>query len=110
MEVTRVDRAYIKIAVLRGRNSLCDFDLIPKIKKPVRGRRFVTREDITNAVRQQRASTSHEADIMTQNTEQGTNTQRAAADYMITDKTEQKAGFPKTSVFIPGSKDCVTIL
>ncbi|GFY36215.1 hypothetical protein TNCV_4845871 [Trichonephila clavipes] len=54
MEVIRVEqRAYIKIAVLRGRNLPCDFHLIPKIKKPIRGRRFATREDIANAVRQQ---------------------------------------------------------
>ncbi|GFT75595.1 uncharacterized protein TNCV_1135601 [Trichonephila clavipes] len=33
--------------------SPCDFDLILKIKEPIRGRRFATREDIANAVRQQ---------------------------------------------------------
>ncbi|XP_035212735.1 histone-lysine N-methyltransferase SETMAR-like [Stegodyphus dumicola] len=33
--------------------SLCDLDLIPKIKEPIRGRRFETRKDIANAVRQQ---------------------------------------------------------
>ncbi|GFR26874.1 histone-lysine N-methyltransferase SETMAR [Trichonephila clavata] len=33
--------------------SPCDFDLISKIKEPIRGRRFVTREDIANTVRQQ---------------------------------------------------------
>ncbi|GFY22491.1 histone-lysine N-methyltransferase SETMAR [Trichonephila clavipes] len=32
--------------------SPCDFDLIPKIKELIRGRRFETREDITNAMRQ----------------------------------------------------------
>ncbi|GFW68442.1 hypothetical protein TNCV_3299841 [Trichonephila clavipes] len=54
MEVTRVEqRAYIKIAVFRGENSPCDFDLIPKFKEPKRCRRFATREDIANAVRQQ---------------------------------------------------------
>ncbi|GFX30508.1 uncharacterized protein TNCV_3461591 [Trichonephila clavipes] len=54
MEVTRVEqRAYIEIAVLQGRNSSCDFDLIPKIKEPIRGRRSATRKDIANAVRQQ---------------------------------------------------------
>ncbi|GFS92737.1 uncharacterized protein TNCV_1161551 [Trichonephila clavipes] len=54
MEVTHFEQpAYIKIAVLRGRNSPCDFDLIPKIKEPMRGRWFATREDIANAVRQQ---------------------------------------------------------
>ncbi|GFR07309.1 uncharacterized protein TNCT_88081 [Trichonephila clavata] len=31
--------------------SPCDFDLIPKIKDPIRGRRLATREDIANAVR-----------------------------------------------------------
>ncbi|GFY29680.1 transposable element Tcb1 transposase [Trichonephila clavipes] len=30
----------------------CDFDLILKIKEPIRGRRFATREDIANVVRQ----------------------------------------------------------
>ncbi|GFW65576.1 uncharacterized protein TNCV_3549991 [Trichonephila clavipes] len=60
MEVTRVEqRAYIKIAVLQGRNSPCDFDLIPKIKEPIRGRRFATREDIPNAVRQQVTRFTH---------------------------------------------------
>ncbi|PRD28460.1 UNVERIFIED_CONTAM: hypothetical protein NCL1_32332 [Trichonephila clavipes] len=54
MEVTRVEqRAYIKIAVRQGTNSLWDFDLIPKLKEPIRGRWFATREDIANAVRQQ---------------------------------------------------------
>ncbi|GFW14907.1 uncharacterized protein TNCV_1563691 [Trichonephila clavipes] len=54
METTRVEkRSYIKTAVIQGRNSPCDFDLIPKIKKPVRGRRFTTRQDIDNAMRQQ---------------------------------------------------------
>ncbi|GFV52690.1 hypothetical protein TNCV_2873611 [Trichonephila clavipes] len=53
MEVTRVEqRAYIKIAVLRGRNSACNFDLVPKIKEAIRGRQFATQEDIANAVRQ----------------------------------------------------------
>ncbi|GFW32809.1 uncharacterized protein TNCV_1773781 [Trichonephila clavipes] len=33
--------------------SPCDFDLISKIKKPIRGRRFATRDDFANAVRQQ---------------------------------------------------------
>ncbi|GFW82307.1 uncharacterized protein TNCV_3817881 [Trichonephila clavipes] len=54
MEATRIEqRAYIKIAVHQGRNSFCDFDLIPKIKEPIRGMRFATREDIANAVHQQ---------------------------------------------------------
>ncbi|GFX37239.1 uncharacterized protein TNCV_995141 [Trichonephila clavipes] len=54
MEVTRVEqRAYIKIAVLQMRNLPCDFDLISKIKERLRGRRFATREDIANVVRQQ---------------------------------------------------------
>ncbi|GFV10449.1 hypothetical protein TNCV_1951001 [Trichonephila clavipes] len=53
MEVTRVEqRTYIKIAVLQGRNSFCEFDLRPKIKEPIRGRRFIRREDIANAMRQ----------------------------------------------------------
>ncbi|GFW48454.1 uncharacterized protein TNCV_1110131 [Trichonephila clavipes] len=60
MEVTRVEqRAYIKIAVLQGRNSPCDFDLIPKIKEPIRGRWFTIREDIANAVRQQVTGFTH---------------------------------------------------
>ncbi|GFY27209.1 hypothetical protein TNCV_2068391 [Trichonephila clavipes] len=47
MEVTRVEQpAYIKITVLQWRNSLFGFDLIPKIKEPIRGRRFATREDM----------------------------------------------------------------
>ncbi|GFX43226.1 hypothetical protein TNCV_2389341 [Trichonephila clavipes] len=47
MEVTRVEqRIYIKIAVLQGRNSPCDFDLIPKIKEQIRGRRLAAREDL----------------------------------------------------------------
>ncbi|PRD27005.1 UNVERIFIED_CONTAM: hypothetical protein NCL1_36543 [Trichonephila clavipes] len=28
----------------------CDFDQIPKIKEPIRDRRFATREDIANVV------------------------------------------------------------
>ncbi|GFT28439.1 uncharacterized protein TNCV_428561 [Trichonephila clavipes] len=60
MEVTCVEQsAYIKIAVRQGRNSLCDFDLIPKIKEPVRSRRFATRKDIANAVRQQVTRFTH---------------------------------------------------
>ncbi|GFX62503.1 uncharacterized protein TNCV_413451 [Trichonephila clavipes] len=38
-----------------------DFDLIPKIKEPIRGRRFATREDIANAVRQQVTRFTHDA-------------------------------------------------
>ncbi|GFV29270.1 uncharacterized protein TNCV_4603021 [Trichonephila clavipes] len=37
---------------LQGRNSPCDFDLIPKIKELIHGRRFATRKDISNAARQ----------------------------------------------------------
>ncbi|GFW51003.1 uncharacterized protein TNCV_3592851 [Trichonephila clavipes] len=61
MEVTRVEqRAYIKIAILRGRNySPCDFDLIAKIKEPIRGWWFATREDIVNAERQQVTRFTH---------------------------------------------------
>ncbi|GFW88150.1 uncharacterized protein TNCV_218221 [Trichonephila clavipes] len=40
-------------AVLQRINSPCDIDLIPKIKEPILARRFATREDIANAVRQQ---------------------------------------------------------
>ncbi|GFW42455.1 uncharacterized protein TNCV_240521 [Trichonephila clavipes] len=62
MKVTRVEnRAYIKIAVRQERNSLCDFNLIPKIKEPIRGRWFATREDIYNAVRQQATRFTHSA-------------------------------------------------
>ncbi|GFU19564.1 hypothetical protein TNCV_21381 [Trichonephila clavipes] len=40
MELTHVEqRANIKIAFLQGRNSPCDFDLILKIKEPIRGTR-----------------------------------------------------------------------
>ncbi|GFW76301.1 transposable element Tcb2 transposase [Trichonephila clavipes] len=54
MEVTRIkQRAYIKNAVLQGGNLPCDFDLLPKIKEPIYGRRFATRKDIAKAVRQQ---------------------------------------------------------
>ncbi|GFU68007.1 uncharacterized protein TNCV_2823501 [Trichonephila clavipes] len=41
--------------------SLCDFNLIPKIKEPIRGRRFVIPEDIANAVRQQVTRFTHGA-------------------------------------------------
>ncbi|GFX19023.1 uncharacterized protein TNCV_323281 [Trichonephila clavipes] len=41
--------------------SPCDFDLIPKIKKPIRGRRFVTREDIANDVHQLVTRFTHNA-------------------------------------------------
>ena len=39
--------------------SPCDFDLIPKIKEPLRGRRHATRENIANAVRQQVTRFTH---------------------------------------------------
>ncbi|GFW21584.1 uncharacterized protein TNCV_4280991 [Trichonephila clavipes] len=62
MEVTRVEqRSYIKIAVLKGRNSACDFDLIPKIKEPIHGRWFAAREDIANAMHQQVTRFTHGA-------------------------------------------------
>ncbi|GFV76142.1 uncharacterized protein TNCV_4672311 [Trichonephila clavipes] len=62
MEVTRVEqRAYIKISVRQGRNALCDFDLIRKIKETIRGRWSATREDIANAVRQQVTRFTHSA-------------------------------------------------
>ncbi|GFY45900.1 uncharacterized protein TNIN_320071 [Trichonephila inaurata madagascariensis] len=32
--------------------SSCDFDFIPKIKEPIRVRRFATQDDITNTVSQ----------------------------------------------------------
>ncbi|GFV04030.1 uncharacterized protein TNCV_916541 [Trichonephila clavipes] len=41
------------MVIHQGRKSLCDFDLIPKIKEPIRGRLFATRKDIANAMRQQ---------------------------------------------------------
>ncbi|GFW88784.1 uncharacterized protein TNCV_4972771 [Trichonephila clavipes] len=74
MEVTRVEqRTYIKIAVLRDRNGKeCHSELVEtlgnnaliipyssavgrkvSIKEPIHGRRFVTRKNISNAVRQQ---------------------------------------------------------
>ncbi|GFS94525.1 alpha-1,3-mannosyl-glycoprotein 4-beta-N-acetylglucosaminyltransferase B [Trichonephila clavipes] len=37
----------------------CDFDLIPTIKEPIRGRWFATREDIANSVRQQVTRCTH---------------------------------------------------
>ncbi|GFU96361.1 uncharacterized protein TNCV_89381 [Trichonephila clavipes] len=38
-----------------------DFDLIPKIKEPIRGRWFATREDFANIVRQQVTRFTHGA-------------------------------------------------
>ncbi|GFW25355.1 uncharacterized protein TNCV_5089201 [Trichonephila clavipes] len=38
---------------------LQDFDLFPKIKEPILGRRFATREDIANVVRQQITRFTH---------------------------------------------------
>ncbi|GFX96108.1 uncharacterized protein TNCV_2289981 [Trichonephila clavipes] len=62
MEVTRVEqRGYIKIADRQGRNSLCNFDLILKIKEPICGRWFATRKDIANAVRQNVTRFTHGA-------------------------------------------------
>ena len=43
------------------RHFACDFDLIRKIKEPLRGRRFATREYIANAVRQQVTRFTHGA-------------------------------------------------
>ncbi|GFX01960.1 uncharacterized protein TNCV_371491 [Trichonephila clavipes] len=40
--------------------SPCEFVFIPKIKKPIRGGRFATREDIANAVRQQVTQFTHD--------------------------------------------------
>ncbi|GFX20018.1 hypothetical protein TNCV_1435781 [Trichonephila clavipes] len=37
-----------------------DFDLIPKIKEIIRGRRSATREDISNAMRQQETGKCHD--------------------------------------------------
>ncbi|GFV94984.1 uncharacterized protein TNCV_1029821 [Trichonephila clavipes] len=42
--------------------SPCDFDLVPKINKPIRGRRFATQEDIANAVREQVTRFTHGAE------------------------------------------------
>ncbi|GFQ66364.1 histone-lysine N-methyltransferase SETMAR [Trichonephila clavata] len=39
--------------------SPCDFNLIPKITKPIRGRWFATLQDISNAVRQQVTRFTH---------------------------------------------------
>ncbi|GFY33462.1 uncharacterized protein TNCV_2227311 [Trichonephila clavipes] len=62
MEVTRVEqRDNIKLAVLRGKNSPRDFDLIPTIKEPIRGRWFTIRADIANAVSQQVIRFTHGA-------------------------------------------------
>ncbi|GFT75369.1 uncharacterized protein TNCV_968041 [Trichonephila clavipes] len=66
IEVTRVDQcAYIKTAVLRGRNVMeCHSELVEDLLhnalqyrtverwEPIPGRRFATREDIANAVLQ----------------------------------------------------------
>ncbi len=41
--------------------SPCEFDLIRKIKEPLRGRRFATRKDIANAVCQQMTRFRHGA-------------------------------------------------
>ncbi|GFT53285.1 uncharacterized protein TNCV_4233771 [Trichonephila clavipes] len=41
--------------------SPCDFDLIPKIKEPILGRQFATREDIANAVRRHLTQFTHDA-------------------------------------------------
>ncbi|KDR12840.1 hypothetical protein L798_13263, partial [Zootermopsis nevadensis] len=35
--------------------SPCDYNLIPKLQQPLRGKRFRTREDISNAVRREMA-------------------------------------------------------
>ncbi|GFV30509.1 uncharacterized protein TNCV_944942 [Trichonephila clavipes] len=43
------------------RNSPCDFGLIPKIKEPKRSKRFATRENIANVVRQQMTRFTHGA-------------------------------------------------
>ncbi|GFU73869.1 hypothetical protein TNCV_554971 [Trichonephila clavipes] len=76
MEVTRVEQpAYIKIAVLRGRNAMeCHRELEALeinaqpyrtvtwwIKQPIRCRRFATPEDIANAVGQQVTQFTHDA-------------------------------------------------
>ena len=46
MEVDELEQLYyIKIAVL----SPCDYDLIPKVKKPLRGKRFANKKDILAA-------------------------------------------------------------
>jgi histone-lysine N-methyltransferase SETMAR len=44
--------------------SPCDFDLIPKVKKPLRGKRFADKQDILTAFRRDVAhiSESHAAD------------------------------------------------
>ncbi|GFT14457.1 uncharacterized protein TNCV_4004271 [Trichonephila clavipes] len=41
--------------------SPCDLHLSPKIKEPMRGRRFATREDIANAMHQQVTLFTHGA-------------------------------------------------
>ncbi|GFV70932.1 uncharacterized protein TNCV_4462271 [Trichonephila clavipes] len=46
---------------IEWKNSLYDFDLIAKIKKPIRGRLFSTREDIAKAVPQQVTQFPHGA-------------------------------------------------
>ncbi|GFU69070.1 uncharacterized protein TNCV_4457971 [Trichonephila clavipes] len=72
MEVTRVEQcAYIKIAVLRGRNAMeCLSELVEALgnnalpyhsAEPIRGRRLATREDIANAVREQVTQFTHDS-------------------------------------------------
>ena len=65
----------------------CDFDLIPKIKEPIRGRRFATREDIANPVRQQMTRFTHgaanpEADGIQRHPHRWQRVVTVAGDYM----------------------------
>ncbi|GFU48619.1 uncharacterized protein TNCV_1439881 [Trichonephila clavipes] len=54
MEVNRVIYIYKLEHPPYSPNILpCDFDIILKIKEPIGGKRFATREDIVNDVRQQ---------------------------------------------------------
>ncbi|GFX18392.1 uncharacterized protein TNCV_4306931 [Trichonephila clavipes] len=47
--------------IVLSQNFTLLLDLIPKIKELIRGRRFATREDIANAVRQQVTQFTHDA-------------------------------------------------
>ncbi|GFS48036.1 uncharacterized protein TNCV_3599691 [Trichonephila clavipes] len=53
--------AQLQLELTDLRNSLCDLDFIPKIKEPIRSRRFATREDMANAERQQVTRFLHSA-------------------------------------------------
>ncbi|GFX61365.1 uncharacterized protein TNCV_4894091 [Trichonephila clavipes] len=76
MEITRIEQhGYIKIAVFRGRKNAmkCHSELMEAFEnnalpyrtvarwEPIRGRRFATRQDTANAVREQVTRFTHDA-------------------------------------------------